>query len=234
MQQNLLPPTTAAQPARRRRAAKRKKRRPIKWTRGQILAVAVMSACLVAAVFLSSAAQARLNDLRETRRNQAEEFARQVARHTVKYRDLIEKYAAYYNVDPAYVAAVILRESSYDPRAVSYANARGLMQLMPDTGTWMAEKAGLSGYTLESLFDPEINIRLGTRYIDYLAGKFNGDPILIACGYHAGAGNVNAWLQKYSSDGKTLAVDQIPMEDTRSYAGKVLNAYAIYQQFYYH
>ncbi len=230
--QNLLPPNTAVQPVRRRRSVKRKKR-PVRITRGQGLVLTVLAMMLILAICLSSVAGARLNDLRAARENEAQEFARQVARHTVKYRDLIEKYAAYYNVDPAYVAAVILRESSYDPNAVSHANARGLMQLMPDTGTWMAEKAGLSGYTLESLFDPETNIRLGTRYIDYLAGKFDGDPILIACGYHAGAGNVNSWLQKYSKDGKTLSIEEIPMEDTRSYAGKVLNAYSIYQQFYY-
>ncbi len=230
--QNLLPPSTTS-PVRRRRAVRHRKRRAVRLSRGQALALAVMGVFLIVAVALSSVAGARLGDLRAAREAEEKEFARQVSRHTVKYRDLIERYAAQYGVEPAYIAAVILRESSYDPNAVSYANARGLMQLMPDTGTWMAEKAGLADYTLESLFDPEINIRLGTRYIDYLAGKFDGDPVLIACGYHAGAGNVSAWLQKYSEDGKTLAVDEIPMEDTRSYAGKVLNAYAIYQQFYY-
>ena len=55
----------------------------------------------------------------------------------------------------------------------------------------------------------------------------------MACAYHAGQGNVRSWLQKYSPDGKTLSIDEIPTDDTRYYAGKVLNAYAIYQQHYY-
>lgn len=230
--QNYLPPNTVVQPVRRRRSAKRKKS-PVRLSPGQVIALAVLGIAMLIAVILSSLAGTKLTTLRGERARAAEEFANQVSRHTVKYRDWIEHYAAYYNVDPAYIAAVILRESSYNPTAVSSANARGLMQLMPDTGTWMAEKAGIRDYTLDMLFDPETNIRLGTRYIDYLAGKFDGDPILIACGYHAGAGNVDAWLKKYSRDGKTLAIEEIPMADTRSYAGKVLNAYAIYQQFYY-
>ena len=60
------------------------------------------------------------------------------------------------------------------------------------------------------------------------------DPILVACGYHAGWRNVrDSWLPNYSLDGKTLTIDQIPKADTRTYAGRVLNSYAIYLQHYY-
>ena len=57
--------------------------------------------------------------------------------------------------------------------------------------------------------------------------------MLVACAYHAGWGNVPTWIENYSTDGKTLAVSQIPKSDTRTYAGRVLNSYAIYLQHYY-
>ena len=156
-----------------------------------------------------------------------------IRRHKPLYTDLIETYASRNGIEPAYVCAVIYRESHYDPTAVSSVGARGLMQLMPDTGTWWAGNLGLKDYTSDSLFLPEVNIRLGVRYLRYLSEKFAGDPILVACGYHAGAGNVESWLKKYSSDGVTLTLDQIPMEDTRTYARRVMESYAIYLQYYY-
>ena len=107
------------------------------------------------------------------------------------------------------------------------------MQIMPDTGEWLAGKISLADYTVERLFEPEISIQMGCWYLGYLSRLFDGDPVLVACAYHAGQGNVRSWLQKYSPDGKTLSIDEIPTDDTRYYAGKVLNAYAIYQQHYY-
>ena len=57
--------------------------------------------------------------------------------------------------------------------------------------------------------------------------------MLVACAYHAGHGNVDTWLTRYSRDGRTLSLDEIPMENTRSYARKVVDSYAIYLENYY-
>lgn len=230
-----LPPAPPAPPARRRRAGKRKRRpaRPLGMALWQWLVLLALSGCVLAAGLSLARANNAMRALEAERESRRLAQEAEIRRHQVKYRDLIEYYAAVNRIDPAYVAAVIKRESDYDPSAVSRVNAKGLMQIMPDTGEWLAGKVKLGNYTADMLFDPETNIKMGTWYLGYLCREFDGDPVMIACAYHAGQGNVRAWLKKYSSDGKRLTVNEIPMDDTRYYAGKVLNAYAIYQQHYY-
>ena len=145
------------------------------------------------------------------------------------YSSYIFRYCAQYGVPYGYAAAIIKNESSYDKNAVSRVGARGLMQFMPKTGKWAAEQIGMDNYTDDLLFDAATNIRLGCWYINWIGRHYFGDDlILITCSYHAGQGNVQSWLKKYSKDGKTLSLDEIPMQDTRSYAKKVMNDYAVY------
>lgn len=173
-----------------------------------------------------------LNEKREYDRIQAE-YQQQIRRHQVKYEEWIRYYSAVYNLDPAFVAAIIKTESDYIPTAVSNKNARGLMQFMPDTLEWVGPKFNVDSDDLDALNDPETAIKMGCYLLNYITKQFDGDPILTACAYHAGWGNVEGWVNKYSSDGKTLNFSQIPYDNTRSYARKVLNSYAIYQQYYY-
>lgn len=168
----------------------------------------------------------------ERRRLEAEAAER--AQHPLYYADTITAYADAQELDPALVAAVILCESSYDPKAESRLGARGLMQLMPDTAEWVAHKLGEDGadYSFDNLYDPQTNIRFGTWYLGYLSRRFNGDATKIVCAYHAGQGNVDSWLKnpQYSSDGVTL--DVIPTQDTATYASRVLRARDIYRKYY--
>ena len=169
----------------------------------------------------------------ERRRLEAEAAER--AQHPLYYADTITAYADAQELDPALVAAVILCESSYDPKAESRLGARGLMQLMPDTAEWVAHKLGEDGadYSFDNLYDPQTNIRFGTWYLGYLSRRFNGDATKIVCAYHAGQGNVDSWLKnpQYSSDGVTL--DVIPTQDTATYASRVLRARDIYHKYYF-
>lgn len=169
----------------------------------------------------------------ERRRLEAEAAER--AQHPLYYADTITTYADAQELDPALVAAVILCESSYDPKAESRLGARGLMQLMPDTAEWVAHKLGEDGadYSFDNLYDPQTNIRFGTWYLGYLSRRFNGDATKIVCAYHAGQGNVDSWLKnpQYSSDGVTL--DVIPTQDTATYASRVLRARDIYRKYYF-
>lgn len=199
----------------------------------QLAVLCVLAAALAAVLAADLVYSARLSDLYDKRAQEKAEYERRVYRTTVKNRDLVTKYAAEYAVHPAYVAAIILNESSYDADAVSSAGARGLMQLLPSTGEWIAPKIGVHDYTNELLFDPDVNIHMGAWYIGYLCDRFSGDPILIACAYHAGANNVDNWIKNYSTDGKTLTLDQIPYDNSRAYARKVVNSYAIYLENYY-
>ena len=196
-----------------------------------VLLAALCGVVLCLAFFLVSSA--RLADQTRLMEEEQAAYDRRVWRTTVRYREQIVREAQQYGLRPAFVAAIILNESSYDPSAVSSVGARGLMQLLPDTGRWVAGKLGIRDYTDDLLFDAETNLRLGVWYLDFLSDRYGGDPVLVACASHAGHGNVDTWLTRYSRDGRTLSLDEIPMENTRSYARKVVDSYAIYLENYY-
>lgn len=155
--------------------------------------------------------------------------------NSITYQSLIERYAAEYNLRPAFVAAVIRNESSFRTDAESSVGARGLMQLMPDTAEWIAGKIGDSNYSFDHLYDAETNIRYGCWYLNYLSKLFRGDAVLVSSAYHAGQTTVTRWLSDkgISSDGVTIPVDKLPDGPTKQYAGRVTTSYGIYEALLY-
>ena len=153
----------------------------------------------------------------------------------VTWQDTIEYYAAQYNLQPAFVTAIIRNESSFRTNAESSVGARGLMQMMPDTAEWIAGKLRDGNYSFDRMWDGETNIRYGCWYLGYLSDLFGGDPILVACAFHAGQGEVRSWLgdSAISPDGQTVPMDNIPISETKTYAGRVTQAYGIYQSLLY-
>ena len=151
--------------------------------------------------------------------------------HPMAYEDIIRESAASYGLDPAYVASVVLAESSFVPDAVSYAGARGLMQLMPATAEWIAGKLGET-FEADALFDPVTNLRYGCWYLDFLMDRYGGDEKCASSAYHQGQGTVDKWLAdpQYSADGETLQV--IPSQATDTYVQRILKAYEVYKAFY--
>ncbi len=155
----------------------------------------------------------------------------------LEYRDLVLRYAQENELDPLLVFSVIKAESNFNPNATSHKNARGLMQIIDNTGIWAAEKIGIEGFRVESLYDPEVNIKIGCWYLKNLRneiyqynGEMNNDLILAA--YNGGIGNVQKWLQnrQYSSSGKAL--DKIPFKETENYVKRVNNYWKIYENLY--
>ncbi|NLL05986.1 MAG: lytic transglycosylase domain-containing protein [Clostridiaceae bacterium] len=155
----------------------------------------------------------------------------------LEYRDLVIRYAKENELDPLLVFSVIKAESNFDPKATSHRNARGLMQIIDNTGIWAAEKIGIEGFSVESLYDPEVNIRIGCWYLRSLRneiyqynGEMNNDLVLAA--YNGGIGNVQKWLKnsQYSSSGKAL--DKIPFKETENYVKRVNNYWKIYKNLY--
>ena len=151
--------------------------------------------------------------------------------YPLEYKETIAECGEQYGIDPNMICAVIATESRFSPEAESQKGAVGLMQIMPDTGEWIAGKLKME-FSEEDLKNPEINIRLGVWYLDFLAERFDGEQNTIIAAYNAGHGNVEKWLTEaqYSADGRTL--DVIPFEETRNYVKKVNLAYEIYKTFY--
>lgn len=152
--------------------------------------------------------------------------------YPLHYYDLIEKYATEYEVDPYLVVAIIKNESKFNPNAVSKKDAKGLMQIAPITGRWASEKLEIPNYTEDMLFEPELNIKIGTWYLNVLKHEFGENLEVIIAGYNAGNGNVKGWLDdsNYSKDGKTLY--EIPFNETKIYKEKVLRDYKRYNKIY--
>ena len=151
------------------------------------------------------------------------------------YRDLIELYSDEYNLSPAFVSAIIRNESSFRSDAESSVGARGLMQLMPDTASWIAGKVKENGYSFERMYDPASNIRYGCWYLNYLSRLFYGDPVAVAAAYHAGQGQVKIWLSDplLSEDGFTIPFEALPKGPTKEYVRRVTRDYGIYQKKYF-
>ncbi len=235
-----LPPREGAE--RRRRSERRQEepsRQPRRGGLGRALRLALLGALALtlALSFLRySGAQGRLTALRDERQRQIEQHEKELGyyvqmRSASGFDEYIKEYAQEFQVDRSFISAVIARESHYDPKAESQVGARGLMQIMQDTGEWLAGRLAVRPYSYELLFDPALNIRFGAWYIGYLSSQFAGDPVMIAAAYHAGANNVKLWALKYADDRRTLRLDQIPTDDTRDYVGKVMRAYALFYEY---
>lgn len=117
--------------------------------------------------------------------------------YPLEYREQIQKYSYQYNLDPNWVAAVIYSESRFNPKATSRAGARGLMQIMPATGRGIATKLGEgSGFTTDSLYDPDTNIRFGTYYLRTLLNTYSGSKELALMAYNGGGAAVNSYRSR--------------------------------------
>lgn len=150
--------------------------------------------------------------------------------YSLNYLDEIEKYSQEYKVDPKVVISVMKVESDFNPSAQSHTNAKGLMQIMPDTSKHIAKLLKLNPNSID-LNNPEINIQLGTYYLKYLMNNFHNMDTVFAA-YNGGFGNVNNWLkdEKYSSDGVSLK--NIPAQETKNYVKKVNKAIKAYEVLY--
>ena len=149
----------------------------------------------------------------------------------VGYRDEIRQAALSQGLEPAYIAAVVMAESSYRPDAVSADNAQGLMQVTPSTAEWIAGKLGET-YAEGTLFDPVTNLRYGCWYLAWLMQRYDGDMSTASSAYFQGQGAVDGWLRdpQYSKNGRTL--DQPATQATRTYVDRIMSYYEKYKEIY--
>ncbi|MEX2145492.1 MAG: transglycosylase SLT domain-containing protein, partial [Candidatus Rokuibacteriota bacterium] len=134
-------------------------------------------------------------------------------------------------LDPFLVAAVVREESSFHPRALSRAGARGLMQLMPATARPLAEVRGLPFRAGDLLDDPGANLEMGTAFLAGLIKDF-GDVRLALAAYNAGPGRMRQWWKARRTSDIEAFVEQIPYDETRQYVKRVMLSWREYTRIY--
>jgi soluble lytic murein transglycosylase len=147
------------------------------------------------------------------------------------WRDEVADTAKRAGIDPYLVAAIVREESSYYPRAVSRAGARGLMQLMPATAKPMADVRGLPFDGGGLLDDPRANLEMGTVFLAGLMKEF-GEPRLAIAAYNAGPRRVREWWKARRTSDMEVFVEQIPYDETRNYVKRVMLAWSEYRRVY--
>ena len=142
------------------------------------------------------------------------------------YSEYVNNYAEEYDVDPLLIYAMIKAESNFNVNAKSHNGAKGLMQLMENTAVEVSKEKEID------LYDPEINIKLGTYYFSQLLDKYDYQIGIALAAYNAGMGNVNTWLERGTirADGSDL--ENIPYKETNMYVRKILNSYEMYKELY--
>jgi soluble lytic murein transglycosylase len=134
-------------------------------------------------------------------------------------------------VEPGLVYAVMREESGYRPEVVSISGARGLLQIMPETGERLALRESLSEFSPDDLFIPSINIRLGSAYLEQLMMRFDGRKSAAIASYNAGPEAVSGWLAAGPFEDDEW-VEAIPYDQTREYVKRVLRSLHVYRALY--
>lgn len=148
------------------------------------------------------------------------------------YERLVEKYAKAHSVDAYLMFAMMLEESRYQADAVSWAGAIGLMQIMPATGKELARQLKIRRFRSSMLKKPEVNIRMGAKYIAYLNSLFDSDAMLVTGAYNGGPGRMSRWVKSKNIADIDEFVEKITIRETRLHIKKVINSYDNYVEIY--
>lgn len=152
--------------------------------------------------------------------------------YPLPHQDLVVLAADENEIDPYLVFAIIRAESKYQTGAESPVGAKGLMQIMPETGTWIADQKSIEGFTTGDLLDPNVNITFGCWYLHNLETEFQGNIGLTVAAYNAGRGKVKEWVAKGIWNGDLHETEKIPFPETQQYVKNVLKNYEAYQAIY--
>ncbi|MDJ0509103.1 MAG: transglycosylase SLT domain-containing protein [Crocosphaera sp.] len=132
-------------------------------------------------------------------------------------------------LNPLLVTSLMRQESRFEPEIKSPVGATGLMQVMPATGEWVANKINLQDY---SLTNPNDNVNLGTWYLNYTHDTYSNNSLLAIASYNAGPGNVSKWVRRYRVSDPDVFVEKIPFRETKGYVESVFGNYWNYLRIY--
>jgi soluble lytic murein transglycosylase len=152
-------------------------------------------------------------------------------RYPVYYQDLVLPASQENNLDPLLIFSVIRQESLFEGFATSYAAAQGLMQIIPDTGQWVADQLGWPNYQNSDVYRPYINVQFGAYYLRFVMDSLDGLPYAALAGYNGGPGNAAQWLSISGPD-LDLFVQTIGYDETRTYVRRIYEQYNVYRALY--
>lgn len=152
-------------------------------------------------------------------------------RFPAPYRAVFSEQARSQGLDEAWVLGLVRQESRFSATAKSAAGASGLMQLMPRTARWIAQRLGMKGFSTAQLNDVDLNIALGTSYLRYVLDSVDGHPVLAAAAYNAGPGRARKWKADRALEGAVYA-ESIPFAETREYVKRVMSNTVYYAALY--
>jgi len=147
------------------------------------------------------------------------------------YSATVEAAAGEFDLDPLLLWAIMRQESRFDPEALSYVGARGLMQVMPSTQDWITEQMGET-LTPGDAYTPEASVRMGAWFLRFLLDYFDGDLGLVIAAYNGGAGSVDSWQAHPLVSDRDDLLRWIGFGETREYLVQVSLNYRVYQALY--
>jgi len=148
-------------------------------------------------------------------------------RFPLKYKSLVQKSARAQGIIPAWVYGIMRRESAFDPKIVSSANAKGLMQVLPSTAKVVARKLGLKNHRASDLLTPRKNVYIGSGYLSQMLKRFKGNYVKATASYNAGPHRIPRWAPDYPISAPQW-IESIPFKETRNYVRAVMAYTTIY------
>jgi soluble lytic murein transglycosylase len=152
-------------------------------------------------------------------------------RFPAPYRDVLGEQARSQGLDESWLLGLVRQESRFSPSAKSAAGASGLMQLMPRTAKWVAQRLRMKSFSASRLNDVDLNVALGTTYLKYVLDELDGHPVLAAAAYNAGPGRARKWKADRPLEGAIYA-ETIPLSETREYVKRVMSNTIYYATLY--
>jgi len=150
--------------------------------------------------------------------------------YPIYFGPVLVSEAEAHDLDPLLLAALIRQESLFEPSATSIADARGLAQVIPDTGNWIASRLNWGELGQNDLWLPYISLRFGAFYLKTQLNAFKGEMIPALAAYNAGPGNVSKWLK--ATPDLDLLVETMAYSEPRRYVRRVYEAYHMYRRLY--
>lgn len=152
--------------------------------------------------------------------------------YPLKYEDIILRESSKYNLKKELIFAIIKCESGFDEKAYSHADARGLMQITPETFEWLKKCYTHENLDISELENPEVNISYGTLFVSILIKKYKNEEVALSA-YNAGMTTIDRWLSDRKMSDNGLTLKYIPYKETRNYVKKVIRAKKNYKKLYF-